>query len=374
MAGIYFHIPFCRSKCIYCDFFSITSMEEKGLYVDAVCAELRNRIDYLQRQTVDTIYFGGGTPSQLSANDFEKIFETLTSLPLLRNDRWENCEITLEANPDDLTPVYLDSIKHLPFNRISLGIQSLNDDELKFLQRRHDASSAIRAVRRLQENGFGNISIDLMYGLPGQTRAMWESTLRQTVALNVQHISAYHLIYEEETRMFQLLKQGILQPVEEELSIQLFETLMDTLSGAGFEHYEISNFARPGFRSKHNASYWNGTHYLGIGAAAHSYNGISRQWNKRAPGAAYRTQGFEMEEIDEQTAYNDFIITRLRTKEGINLTELQTLFGEEKTNYCCQQAGKYIVSRRLTVTDNHLHLTRQGIFVSDSIMSDLIDA
>jgi oxygen-independent coproporphyrinogen-3 oxidase len=344
-------------------------MEEKEKYVAVLCKELQDRKDYLQGQPVETIYFGGGTPSQLQAEDFFKIFDTLAASNL--NPR-KNAEITLEANPDDITPDYLHSIQHLPFNRISLGIQSFNDEELRFLNRRHDASSAVAAVRLLQENGFNNISVDLMYGLPGQTPEIWEETLRQAIALNIQHISAYHLIYEENTPLFSMLERGLIAPVEEELSVQLFEMLIDTLVDSGFEQYEISNFAKPGYRSRHNSSYWTGVHYLGIGASAHSYNGVSRQWNKKVQGAGYRAQENDREIIDKKTAYNDFIITRLRMMEGIDLAELVALFCEEKKEYCLKQAEKYVGNQLLEIAENHLRLTKKGLFVSDGIMSDLM--
>jgi oxygen-independent coproporphyrinogen-3 oxidase len=375
MAGIYIHIPFCKKRCIYCDFFSSTEGEKKAQYAEAICEELQDRKDYLQGQTIETIYFGGGTPSQLSASDFEKIFHTLSSFALHPSPK----EITLEANPDDLTPDYLNSIKHLPFNRISLGIQSFDDKELQFLNRRHDARSAIAAVQLLQQEGFDNISIDLMYGLPGQTPEIWKETLRQAIALNVQHISAYHLIYEENTPLFTLLEQKKITPIDEELSVQLFEILIDTLTAAGFEHYEISNFAKSGYRSRHNSAYWTGAHYLGIGASAHSYNGISRQWNKKTLDAGYWVQGArckvqddELEIMDEKTAYNDFIITRLRMMEGIDIVELISLFGEKNETYCLEQARKYIENQLLEIENNHLRLTRKGIFVSDGIMGDLM--
>ena len=373
MAGIYFHIPFCKTRCVYCDFFSsATKGAENGQverYIEALCQELWERRDYLNGRPVETIYFGGGTPSLLSAGNFEKIFQTLTEINI---DCTSLQEVTLEANPDDITLEYLDSLKNLPFNRISLGIQSLNEEELRFLKRRHDAQSAVRAVDLCQKQGFENISIDLMYGLPNQTMESWESTIQKAIALNVQHISAYHLIYEENTPLFDLLQQGNIQPVDEELSVALFETLIDQLADAGFEHYEISNFAQPGYFSRHNSAYWNGSPYLGIGASAHSYNGVSRQWNKRIPGADYRVQGMEIEMLDEKAVFNDFIITRLRTLKGIDLNELEHLFGEEKKDYCMQQAKKNLDNQSLKLENNHLRLTRKGIFISDGIMVELL--
>ena len=371
MAGIYFHIPFCKTRCIYCDFFSATEVEGGKVdeYVETICQELCERKAYLNGHSVETIYFGGGTPSQLSAAHFEKIFRTLAEINISLT---ASQEITLEANPDDITPEYLDSLKKLPFNRISLGIQSLNGEELRFLKRRHDAQSALRAVGLCQEHGFENISIDLMYGLPNQTIESWESTIRQAIALNVQHISAYHLIYEENTPLFDLVQQGSIQTVDEELSVAMFETLIDQLTDAGFEHYEISNFAQPGYPSRHNSAYWNGTPYLGIGASAHSYNGVSRQWNKRVQGAGYRAQGVETEILDEKAIFNDFIITRLRATKGIDLEELQHLFGKEKKVHCLQQAEKFLSNQCLEFANNHLRLTQKGIFVSDGIMAELL--
>jgi oxygen-independent coproporphyrinogen-3 oxidase len=369
LAGIYFHIPFCKTRCVYCDFFSTKEADKNKIkgYVDAICRELLDRKDYLKGYPVETIYFGGGAPSQLSSENFNKIFKTLEEINI-------NCsalqEISLEANPDDITPEYMDSLKNLPFNRISLGIQSFNDAELWFLKRRHDAKSAIRAVRLCRERGFKNISIDLMYGLPNQTIKQWESTIRRAIALNVQHISAYHLIYEENTALFDLLQQGNIQALDEERSLTLFEILIDQLTGAGFEHYEISNFAQAGYQSRHNSAYWNGTPYLGIGASAHSYNGASRQWNEKA--LDYRAECAEIEILDEKALFNEFIITRLRTMKGIDLEELQRLFGEEKKKICLRRAGKFLLNRLLKVENNHLRLSRKGIFVSDGVMADLL--
>lgn len=367
MASIYIHIPFCKKRCVYCDFFSSTQSKAKDSYLDAVCKELKTRQDYLQNEKIETIYFGGGTPSQFGANDFVRIFWALGAYvsAFLR-------EVTIEANPDDLTPEYIDLIRDLPFNRISLGVQSFNDRELAFLNRRHDAETAIRAVKRLQEKRYGNISIDLMYGLPGQTKAGWRKTLHQAKALSVQHISAYHLTYEKDTPLYDRLQKGLIHPLDEELSIRLFEILMEEMDGAGFEHYEISNFAQPGYRSKHNASYWDGTHYLGIGASAHSYNGQSRQWNVASIPKYIESQSPEnIEIIDEKTAYNDFILTRLRTREGIDLTELTSLFGEEKKTYCLQHAQRHIENHYLECRNNRLCISKKGIFISDGIMSDL---
>jgi len=240
------------------------------------------------------------------------------------------------------------------------------------LNRRHDAQSAIDAVKLLQQAGYDNINIDLMYGLPGQDLKTWEKTLCQAIDLQVQHISAYHLTYEKGTPLYKQLKKGSIRPVDEEMSNRMFELLMDMLPDAGFEHYEISNFARPGFQCRHNVAYWNGTHYLGIGASAHSYNGVSRRWNRNTLMPNYWTSGFKIEVLDEKMKYNDYIITRLRMMKGMNLTELTTLFDESLKTYCLRQAEKHIENGLLDYRDNCLRLTRKGIFISDSIMRDLI--
>jgi oxygen-independent coproporphyrinogen-3 oxidase len=372
MAGIYVHIPFCKTRCVYCDFYSRAVRVESGgviaAYVDALCRELRERRTYLCRP-VETLYFGGGTPSILSVKDFTQIFDTLAvAFPGIAPS-----EVTLEANPDDLSPEYLDSIKSFPFNRISLGIQSLDDAELRFLNRRHTASAAIQAVDLCRKKGFDNVSIDLIYGIPGQTPEGWRSTLRRALKLPIAHLSAYHLTYEEGTPLFRLLQQKRIRPLDEEASAVLFEILLDEATSAGFQHYEISNFARPAARrSKHNSGYWNGAHYLGVGASAHSYNGTSRQWNPQSYDPNYQSLGVEIEILDEKTRFNDFIITRLRTVQGIDLRELAALFGNEKRACCIQQAQKYIDGQLLEVADHHLRLTRKAFFISDGIATDLL--
>jgi len=370
MAGIYIHIPFCQTRCNYCDFFSSVSINKKTQYIDAVCQELALRKDYLNGENIRTIYFGGGTPSLLDKEDFEKIFTQMMKC------KGKNKEISLEVNPDDLTPQYLKSLKDLPFNRISLGIQSFNNSELRMLNRRHNAQKAIEAVKICQNAGFSNISIDLMYGLPGQTLQIWKDNLKQALELDIQHISAYHLMYEKETKLYNLLKQGKIAPIDETLSVEMFSEMIDILEVNGFEHYEISNFAKQGFASKHNASYWNGTHYLGVGASAHSFNGQARHWNVSDLDAYIATinQGklpIETEIIDKKTSYNDFILTRMRTMKGISLSELKDLFGEEKEIYCLHQAQKHIQNQTVKIEDKYLKLTRTGIFISDGIMADL---
>lgn len=374
MAGIYIHVPFCKTRCIYCDFYTRTDMSPKYDYVSALCEEIKLRKNYIGDEDVKTVYFGGGTPSQLSESDFLRIFETLHHEFRIAPD----AEITMEANPDDLSPQYLATLKEkLPFNRLSIGIQSFDDEELKFLKRRHSADKAKEAVRICQSLGYDNISIDLMYGLPNQTMQIWERNLEEAIALDVQHISSYHLIYEQGTRLYRLFKMGDVNPVDEDLSVDMFSRMIEKLTAAGFDHYEISNFARHGLYSKHNSSYWLGKKYLGLGPAAHSYDGQNRSWNvpsisKYIEGIRAENLNLEIEVLDENTRYNDFILTGMRTKWGVNLSDLESLFGTKMKVFCLKNARKYLDQGFLTEKDNILKLTRQGIFISDGIMSDLM--
>lgn len=373
MAGIYIHIPFCKTRCIYCDFYSTTRSELKEQYIGALCTELTMRKDYLQGEPIETIYFGGGTPSQLAATDFEQVFFVIKELYNMQHCR----EITLEANPDDLTPVYLQSLSHLPFNRISMGIQTFDDATLKLLKRRHTSSQAIKAIETCRQAGFQNISIDLIYGFPGATLERWECDLKQAIALDVEHISAYHLIYEEGTPLYTLLKNHQIEEVDEESSVHFFSLLIDRLTEAGYEHYEISNFCRLGKLSQHNTSYWQGIHYLGCGPSAHSFNGDSREWNSASidtyiNGINNGLRAFETEERDEVTCYNEFILTSLRTVWGISLQRLQSEFSEQLHRYCLRMADEHLQSGKLELRNDSLCLSREGIFVSDGIMSDLL--
>ena len=373
MGGIYIHIPFCKSRCIYCDFFTSTNESEMDTYVQALCKEIVLRKEELANDFVKTIYFGGGTPSRLNKNHFLQIFETVTANYNLSNEM----EITIEANPDDLSHKYVDMLRELPFNRISIGIQSFDDQELKFLSRRHDSNGAIEAVRYCQEKGFNNISIDLMYGLPNQTLTIWKRNLQQAIDLNIQHISAYHLIYEEKTRLYSLLQAGKVNPVDDDCSLEMFGTLIDTLTRAGFEHYEISAFAKQGFISQHNSSYWTGLKYLGLGPSAHSFDGEHRWWNvsslpKYITGINNSNPNIEKEDIDLTTKYNEYIITGLRTAWGIDLDVLKTNFGDELYAYFLQNAQRSFNLNYLKKEETTITLTKKGIFISDGIMSDLM--
>ena len=373
MAGIYIHIPFCKRRCIYCDFFSTTQSEKKAEYVHALVRELEIRKDYLNNEEIETIYLGGGTPSQLSQEELEEIFTHIYKVYKVTPD----AEITLEANPDDLTPEYVSMLRGLPINRISMGIQTFQEGTLKLLHRRHTAQQAIEAFKRCREAGFQNISIDLMYGLPGETLNTWEQDLQQAIDLHPEHISAYHLIYEEGTALWNLREQNKVEEAEEELSLTLFKTLIERLTKAGYQHYEISNFCLPGLHSRHNSSYWTGKKYLGCGPSAHSFDGTSRQWNvssldKYLEGIRTGQLDFEIEDLDLYTRYNDFVITSIRTCWGMPISQLRTNYGENLYNYCLRMAKPHIKQGVLEIKEDPLKLTSEGIFISDGIMSDLL--
>ena len=373
MAGIYIHIPFCKRRCIYCDFFSTTQSEKKSAYVRALCRELEMRQDYVGGEEIETIYLGGGTPSQLTEEELKAIFASIYHIYKVKED----AEITLEANPDDLTPEYVAMLRQLPVNRISMGIQTFQEETLKLLHRRHTATQAIEAFRRCREAGFQNISIDLMYGLPGETLETWKEDLRQAINLRPEHISAYHLIYEEDTALWKLREQHQVEEADEDLSVSLFETLIDRLTEAGYQHYEISNFCLPGLHSRHNSSYWTSKKYLGCGPSAHSFNGVSRQWNVASldeylKGVEGGRLDYEVEELDLYTRYNDFVLTSIRTAWGMPLSKLRSEFGEDLYSYCMRMAKPHEDQGVLENREGVLRLTRKGIFVSDGIMSDLM--
>ena len=372
MAGIYIHIPFCKSRCAYCDFYSTTLLVHRQAYTEAVCRELSYRSHELQGETIETIYFGGGTPSTLHKEDFEKIFRAIEAFDCQPH------EITLEANPDDLTEEYIKELRTLPFNRISIGIQSFHDHTLRLVGRRHTATQAIEAVKRCQHHGLANISIDLIYGLPGESLHDWEYSLQQAIALGVPHISAYHLTYEEGTRLWKMREQGKALPIDEEQSVKAFELLRSKLIAAGYEHYEISNFALPGQHSRHNSSYWEGIKYMGIGPGAHSYDGRCRRWNLSDITEYIATTEncdvpHEIETLTTEERYDERIITELRTAQGINLQTLSIDFGDKYYRYCLHCATPYIKRGQLVLTDNQqLRLTPESILISDAIMRDLM--
>ncbi len=378
MAGIYIHIPFCKSRCIYCGFYSTIGLELRQRYVDAVCKEMESRcrecITNEGKKDIETIYIGGGTPSQLNGNQLEQLFIYINKVYGMKNVK----EITMECNPDDITDAFADMLSQLPVNRVSMGAQTFNNERLRFLHRRHTAEQIPIAVERLRKAGIDNISIDLMYGFPNETIDDWHHDIEQALRLNVEHISAYALMYEEGTQLFQLLEQGKVQEIDEELSLQMYSDLIDCLNASDYEHYEISNFARRNeagsFRSRHNSSYWNHTPYIGLGAAAHSYDGKRcRRWNidnimNYMEGMESGMPRFEQELLDDNSFYNDIVMTSLRTCTGLDLGKLS----DSQARYCLQQAQRYLNDNLLKKQDNHLMLTRKGLFVSNMIMSELM--
>ena len=376
MSGLYIHLPFCASRCIYCGFYSTTLPSLRDRYIEAAGREMALRRSYLNPTDpcLKTIYLGGGTPSQLSIGQLQRLFHYIEETWSLEAEQLSRMEITMECNPDDLTPDYVEGLRKLPVNRISMGIQTFSDSRLTFLHRRHTASEATEAVRLLQEAGFSNISIDLMFGFPGETVEEWKDDLRKALSLGVQHISAYSLTYEEGTPLYRMLKEGKIKETDEETSLDMYRMLMDELEATGFEHYEISNFAQPGFRSRHNSSYWQQTPYIGIGAAAHSYDLKSRQWNCSSINhyiealEAGKLPPMQREELDESTRYDDLVTTALRTREGLSIESLSPYYRQ----YLLSCAQPWIESGRMEISKGHLRITRKGIFVSDDIMSDLM--
>ena len=361
MSGIYIHIPFCASRCIYCGFYSTTGLELRQKYVDVVCKEMTMRE---VSSPIETIYFGGGTPSQLTPEQLRQLFLYINKVYAPHVT-----EVTIEMNPDDVTPEYAETLSQLGVNRVSMGAQTFNDERLRFLRRRHSSSQVYDAVRILREAGICNISIDLMYGFPEETLDDFRRDIDAALALDVEHISAYCLMIEEGTALHRM---GV-EAADEETERAMYEMLIDCLTAAGYEHYEISHFARPGYRSRHNSSYWNDTPYIGLGAAAHSYDGHCRSWNvadiRAYIDAIERGElPTECEELDADTKYNDRIATALRTRDGLNLGELD----ERHRQYCLTEAQRFIADGLLEIVDNNLRLTRRGLFVSNMVMSELM--
>ena len=371
MTGIYIHIPFCKSRCVYCDFISSTLGEGwQNRYVKTLGNEIRQRRTENGLSHARTIYIGGGTPSLLSQGAFCRLFEIIEE----NFQTSPETEITLEANPDDITPDFVDRLTGSPVNRISLGVQSLNNDILRFLRRRHTAKQALEAITLLQDKGLENISVDLIYGLPGQSLAMFQNDVVSILNVQITHLSAYALQYEKHTPLWGMRKRGEVQEADEELSLACYQSLMDQTEEAGLEHYEISNFARPGFRSRHNSSYWQGLPYLGFGAGAHSYDGQQIRRANTSDTKAYINNynyGIETEHLTINERYNEYVMLSLRTCEGCSLKKIENVFGHELRMFCERQSSIHIQNGRIKKTGETLCLTRDGIFVSDGIITDL---
>ncbi len=378
MTGLYLHIPFCKSRCIYCGFYSTTHHELRQRYVDAICREMEIRgtecLTAANQQTaslIDTIYLGGGTPSQLTTDQLCQLFLYINNVYALT----PHPEVTIEVNPDDVTHPYVATLSQLPVNRVSMGAQTFDDQRLRFLHRRHTAAQVPQAVSMLRDAGIRNISIDLMYGFPDETLDDWQRDIDAALALDVEHISAYCLMIEEGTPLWEMRKGELERNRRngEELERQMYETLTDRLTAAGYEHYEISNFARPGYRSRHNSSYWNDVPYIGLGAAAHSYDLASRSWNvadiRQYIEAIEKGEiPCEREVLDADTHYNDRVTTALRTSDGLDLTTLS----DRHRTHCLHEAHPFLDDGLLRLAGNRLVLTRRGLFVSDMVMSGLM--
>ncbi len=373
MAGIYIHIPFCRQRCFYCDFYKTLDTSLLPEFISALKKEIVLRKNYLENEPVKTIYFGGGTPSVLSEKELNEILSFIKAEFTVH----QKAEITFEANPDDLTPNYLQQIYNAGINRLSIGIQSFNDELLKSMNRRHSAFQAIESVKNAVKSGIKNISIDLIYGLPNLTHSDWEASLEQIFALPVTHLSAYHLTYHKGTNFYKKLKNGTLKETTETESISQFNTLIEITEKNGFEQYEISNFAKNKLYSKHNTSYWTGEKYIGLGPSAHSFNGISRQWNishtkKYISEIENGRDCFEEEILTENDKFNEYILTRIRTIWGVSLNEIENYFGIEKKKYFLQTISQYKNTGLIVRKNNVFTLSKKGLFISDEIMTNLM--
>jgi putative oxygen-independent coproporphyrinogen III oxidase len=373
MAGIYLHIPFCKTKCPYCDFFSVTNTREVHRLVEALGLELDYRKDYLGGEKISTVYFGGGTPSLLDMDQLSFLLEVIHSkFPID-----EAVEFTVECNPDDLSKTSIGELKYMGFNRISIGVQRFDDEVLVFLGRRHTAAQNEWVLEQVFEKGFDNVSIDLIYGIPGISNARWEADLQKAFRYPYKHLSAYHLTIEPHTPFGQMEKQGKLTMPSEETSVEAFRLLISYAGYYGFEHYELSNFARPGYLSKHNTSYWQQIPYLGIGPSAHSYNGTSRQWNvasiKFYLDALYRgCIPCKQEILSTRDLFNEWIITRLRTRWGVSPEEIGRKFGTGYQRHLMEQSAFFLQKGYMDYRDDHMVLTNEGKLISNIIFRELM--
>ncbi|MEI8005110.1 MAG: radical SAM family heme chaperone HemW [Bacteroidota bacterium] len=372
MAGIYLHIPFCKSKCPYCNFFSVASLKTEEVFLSALYHEIGIRKEYIGNQAVSTIYFGGGSPSILSPVQISNILDKLLSVFKVE----AGAEVSLEANPDDVTAQNLDEWKKAGINRLSIGMQSFEEADLKYLGRVHSGEQAERSVRLALEKGFQNMSVDFIYGMPTLTDKAFISNLEKAVSFGIPHISAYALTVEPKTAMEVMIRKNSIIGPDEEKTVSQFSLLMQYLGRVNYEHYEISNFCLPGMYSRHNSSYWNGEHYLGLGPSAHSFNGISRQWN---PAGMNKYAGlihsdrphFETEILSLPQKYNEYVMTSLRTMWGTRLEYIRNSFGESRALYFKAQSIPYVHSCDLLENEGIYTLSDKGKLFADRVSSDL---
>jgi len=372
MAGIYLHIPFCRRACYYCNFHFSTSLGQKDALVDSLLQEMMLQQPYLQGQQVDTVYFGGGTPSLLDDADLRRIMEKLRQLFPISGQ----AEITLEANPDDMQPEKLQALKAIGVNRLSIGVQSFHEADLRWMNRAHNSTQALQCIQDAQAAGFHNQSIDLIYGGPTLSDEGWAQNVQQAIALQIPHLSCYALTVEPGTALDHFIKQHKVAAVDPDKAARHFEMLVQWLAAAGYEHYEISNFALPGCRSRHNSSYWQGHAYLGLGPSAHSFNGHSRQWNV-ANNSSYINaikEGkvpFELENLTPEMMLNEYIMTSLRTSEGCHLYLVEERFGTDKRRQLETASKEFILAGKMVQQRDTLVLTPEGKLFADGIAAEL---
>ena len=372
MAGIYIHIPFCKQACHYCNFHFSTSLAAKNDFIAALLKEIVLQAGYLQGEQVDTVYFGGGTPSLLLWSELQFVCRVLGGT----FDIIPEAEATLECNPDDLNREVLDMFNISGFNRLSIGIQSFFEEDLRWMNRAHNASQSIECIDQAQKAGFHNFSIDLIYGTPGLTDEKWYDNVQRAIGFNIPHLSCYALTVEPKTALDHFIKTGKYTDVDPEQQARQFLLLMEWMEAAGYEHYEISNFAKPGWRSKHNTAYWQGKKYLGLGPSAHSFNGTSRQWNI-ANNAMYiqslkqNVVPFEKEELTLTQQLNEYIMTSLRTMEGLSVPYVSYHFGKEISETLMRSIEKYIEAGNVQWDGERLRLTRNGKLLADGIAADL---
>ena len=375
MAGIYIHVPFCSSRCIYCDFYSTThSKTMRDAYVDALLEEMVERRDELGGEVIKTIYFGGGTPSLLSLKQLERILYTVRATFHID----EEAEITLEVNPDDVTMQTASDWRCLGFNRVSMGVQTFSNSILHLLRRRHTAETVSEAVSHLRHVGIWNITLDLIYGLPGQTLDIWKEDVRQIFELPLKHLSAYALSYEEGTMLTRMRDQHVIQEADEETIRTMYLYLVQQAKEHGFEHYEISNFALPGYYSRHNSSYWSGVPYLGFGPSAHSYDGVSHRRANHADLLAYiKSPGNPpcyIENLMPSQLFEEYLLTRMRTSKGISKNFVLENYGEKVLERLLELAQSHLYRGNLLEEGDILKLSLEGVLISDYIISDLMGA
>ncbi|MCH2490404.1 MAG: radical SAM family heme chaperone HemW [Flavobacteriales bacterium] len=370
MGGIYLHIPFCKQACHYCDFHFSTSLKKKSQLVQALGRELQLRKEEVTG-TIETIYFGGGTPSLLTSEEIEYLLQIIHTHFTVS----EYPEITLEANPDDLSEAVLIALKKAGINRLSIGVQSFFEEDLKLMNRAHNASEAIRSIE-LAANHFQNISIDLIYGIPNMSEERWILNLEQAFKFQVPHLSCYALTVEQDTALHHFIEKGLIAPVDDDLAQQHHAILVEATEKKGYINYEFSNFGKPGFHSKNNMAYWHGKPYLGVGPSAHSYDGHCRSWNVRNNTKYIQhiekdALPIEREKLSTTDRYNEYVMTRLRTQEGVSLVEVAEQFGTKRKEYLLQEARSHLRSNMLIQQDDHLRVTKKGKFLSDGIAASL---